>query len=274
MAFMSDRGRLPADDELPNAQAVREVFGTIRKAFGVLLRVTDEEGWKKIARERTEDLLTYLALARFDVRPVLGKLPQPLQRDVKEFFSNYTTACKQADEMLFSLGKAGVVDAACRDASVGKLLPDALYVHESALGVLPPLLRLYEGCARAYLGRVEGANIVKMHRSEFRVSYLSYPDFETDPHPALAGSVRVDLQTFRVKFRDYTSYANPPVLHRKETFLDGKHPWHVKFARLTRLEEQKGLYEDGSRIGTREGWNRVLREKGYLLRGHRVVRAK
>lgn len=274
MNFVGGRGRLPADDEIPNAQALRETFGTIRKAFRVILRVTDEQRWKDISAERAEDLLIYLALARFDRRAPFGRLPRPLQRDVKDFFATYSAACKTADEMLFSLGKPGVIDTACRSSEVGKLLPEALYVHESALDSLPLPLRLFEGCARAYIGRVEGANLIKLHRSEFKVSYLSYPTFEEDPHPALSESVRVDLQTFRVKFRDFTTYANPPILHRKEAFLASDHPWHEKFARLTRIEEQKGLYEETSRIGSRNGWNEVLESKGLRLRGHRLIRTE
>jgi DNA phosphorothioation-associated putative methyltransferase len=272
IAFVGDRGRLPADDEIANARELHEVFGSTRKAFRIILRVTDEERWKQVARERAEDLLIYLALARFDQRAPFGKLPRPLQRDVKEFFSGYASACKEADELLFSLGRPGVVDAACRNSSIGKMLPGALYVHESAVESLPPLLRLFEGCARAYIGRVNGANVIKLSRSQFRVSYLSYPDFEMDPHPALAASVRVDLQTFRVKSRDFTGYINPPILHRKEAFLTPDHPWHDKFALLTRVEEQKGLYQETSRIGTRDGWNEVLAAKGYCLKGHRLVR--
>jgi len=35
-------------------------------------------------------------------------------------------------------------------STIGKLLPNALYVHRDALDSLEPLLRVYEGCARAY----------------------------------------------------------------------------------------------------------------------------
>ncbi|MCP4548491.1 MAG: hypothetical protein GY835_18705 [bacterium] len=42
--------------------------------------------------------------------------------------------------------------AACREAPVGKHTPTALYVHQSALTRLPPALRIYEGCARAFVG--------------------------------------------------------------------------------------------------------------------------
>ena len=49
------------------------------------------------------------------------------------------------------------------------------------------------------------------------------------------------------------------------------HPLHADFARLTRLEEAKGLYADPARIGTRDGWEAVLAAKGLRLSGHRLV---
>jgi DNA phosphorothioation-associated putative methyltransferase len=138
---------------------------------------------------------------------------------------------------------------------------------------LPSVLRVFEGCARGYIGRVEGANIIKLNRREPKISYLTYPDFFEDPHPALVSSLSVHLQTFRLKTRDYSGYRNPPILHRKETFLSADDPRFAKFARLTRIEEKHGLYEDVSRIGTQEGWNAALKAKGLRLKGHRVTRA-
>jgi DNA phosphorothioation-associated putative methyltransferase len=100
---------------------------------------------------------------------------------------------------------------------------------------------------------------------------LGYPAFEDDPHPALAQSLSVHLQTFRVRTRDYSDFRNPPILHRKETFLPAEHPSHAKFARLTAAEESKGLLDEGSRIGTRNQWQQMLAEKGLALRGHRLI---
>ena len=78
MNFVGDRGRLPADDELPNTQVLCEVFGSIRRAFRVVLQVIEKERWDQVAQERAKDLLIYLALARFDHRPAFGKLPRAL----------------------------------------------------------------------------------------------------------------------------------------------------------------------------------------------------
>jgi DNA phosphorothioation-associated putative methyltransferase len=176
------------------------------------------------------------------------------------------------NDRLIRLASAESVDEACRRSAVGKLLPTALYVHRTALASLDPLLRVYEGCARAYLGTLDGANLIKLHRHSGKISYLSYPDFETDPHPALRRSVKLSLRTRKIDCFDYAASANPPVLHRKETFLVSDHPLHAKFARLTQQEDKHGLLDDSSAIGTREGWSSRLAERGFALKGHRLVK--
>lgn len=191
---------------------------------------------------------------------------------MRAFFSTYRHACKLANDLLFSAGKLDAVNEACIKSPVGKLTPEALYVHTSALSLLPPVLRIYEGCARAYIGAVEGANVVKMSRRKAQVSYLYYPDFERDPHPALIGSLVVPLTSFSVRYQDYADSQNPFILHRKEAFISADHPLRGKFARLTEQEERAGLYEEPQSIGTRSGWQRVLDNKGFRLAGHRLLR--
>ena len=48
------------------------------------------------------------------------------------FFCSFTTACRLANDLLFRAGSAEAVDNACRQSPVGKLLPNALYVHRTA----------------------------------------------------------------------------------------------------------------------------------------------
>jgi DNA phosphorothioation-associated putative methyltransferase len=247
-------------------------FGSLKRAFALVRRVTGEAEWEALRQRRTEDLLVYLALARFRRRPALGQLPPTLRADLRAFFGTYTKACQRADELLFKAGDPAAVDDACRRSPVGKLLPDDLYVHRSALEHLGPLLRIYEGCGRAYLGEVEGANLIKIHRRSGKLSYLAYPDFETDPHPALLRCVRLSLRTRQLDCYDYGQSDNPPVLHRKETFLCPDHPLYAKFARLTAQEERHGLLSSTATIGTRSGWVERLRERGFRLQGHRLVR--
>jgi DNA phosphorothioation-associated putative methyltransferase len=258
--------------EFPGAQTVIERFGSLKRAFAAVQRITGPETWEAIARRRREDLLVYLALARFRKRPAFSLLPLTLQRDMKAFFGTYTRACAEADVLLFKAGEEGAIDEACKRATVGKLLPDDLYVHRNALDSLEPVLRIYEGCGRAYLGEVEGANVVKIHRRSGKLSYLVYPGFEDDPHPALLRCVKLNLRTRQIECYDYSESANPPVLHRKETFLPPSDPLRAKFARLSAQEEKHGLLDDPSGIGTRDGWARRLSDRGFTLKGHRLVK--
>ena len=197
MAAIAEFGRLPESDEFLQSGELVARFGSAKRAFALVRRVTGTAEWDAIHHRRREDLLIYLALARFRNRPPVGQLPRTLQRDMRAFFGAYTKGCREADELLFRAGNADAIDEACQRSPIGKLLPDDLYVHRSALDSLEPLLRVYEGCGRAYLGEVEGANVIKIHRRSGKLSYLVYPEFDNDPHPALQRSIRINLRTRR-----------------------------------------------------------------------------
>lgn len=73
----------------------------------------------------------------------------------------------------------------CQQSLIGKKLPNALYVHISAIENLdPPLRQHYEKFSQIIATGMEGANIIKFHSDRPKISYLFYPDFDTDPHPA------------------------------------------------------------------------------------------
>lgn len=273
MEFVARRGRLPVEDEFSLAPAVAERFGSVRRAFDVVRRVTGPDHWDRIREERAKDLLVYIALGKFDGRPKFSSLPTDLRNDIKGFFSTYRWACERSDELLFSVGKPKIVADACRASAVGKLTPSALYVHASAFPLVSDVLRIYEGCARRLVGAVPDSNLVKLHHDGPHISYMSYPDFDRDPHPALSESYFVDLQTFRIKYRSYRESTNPPILHRKEEFVAPDHPCLAKFEALTRQEEKYGLYDCPERIGTKEFWDGMLVERGLRYSGHRLLRA-
>jgi len=274
MQFVADRGRLPQDGECAGLESVAETFGSVRRAFAVIKRVTGTEQWDEIRRERTEELLLQLALDRFGGRPRFSELPVDLQRDVREFFSSYKAGCERADRLLFSVGDIELVDQAIAQSAIGKRTGNGLYVHVDWLHALSLRLRVYEGCARAYLGSTEGANVVKLHRGTPRVSYLTYPQFESEPHPALQESFLVKLGALDVSYRNYAASDNPPILHRLEDLVGTTDDRYERFARLTKQEERWGLYDDPQTIGTRMGWEAVLEDKGAEYRGRRLIRRR
>lgn len=274
MGFIADRGRLPESEELAETTAIASAFGSLRRAFLIIRRVTGEEQWTQITSDRADDLLVHLALMKFDGRPKVSELPPDIQLDVKAFFGTYRKACNSADALLFGLGDMELVSSACASAAVGKKLPTALYVHRTALALLPPMLRAYEGCARQFIGQVEGATLIKLHRDKPKVSYLGYPEFDKDPHPALSWSVTVNLRSFRVRRRRFDGSDNPPILHRKELFVGPTYPRRGTFERLTKQEERWGLLNAPSSIGRRTAWQDLLESMNIWVRGHRLSRRK
>ncbi len=154
----------------------------------------------------------------------------------------------------------------------GKRLPGAVYVIDPGDDPrIPSLLRITAAELRKRLDIGAEFNLLKFHTVSPKISFLAYPDFEKNPHPALSESVIVDLVTGKTRRDDYRARANPPILHRKETFLPPEHPLHGKFAKLTRQEEAAGLLDDTARIGFRINWERILSEKGLGFKGHRLV---
>lgn len=270
--YFTEHGRLPRAGELVDEADLRDIFGTAKAAWAVIRRVTGDEPWDRIRNDRSADLLVYLALARFGRRPRLSQLEPSLQTDLRDLFGSYKAACAQGDRLLFAVGDPDRVAAAARSSSIGKCLPSAFYVHVDALDELVPVLRVYEGTARALVGQVDEATIVKLHLDRPAVSYLSYPDFDTDPHPALDSGYIVRLDRLTVEHRNYSGHRNPPVLHRKELFLLPEDQRRARYARLTRQEERAGLFARPSRIGLRDGWRGELAQLGLTHRGHRLVR--
>jgi DNA phosphorothioation-associated putative methyltransferase len=272
IGFFESRGRLPHPEELENSPKVVDTFGSIPRAFRVVRNATGEMPWNEIEDQRTDDLLVYLALQRFRKRPKLSGFPLELRHDIKAFCGNYTAACAEADHLLFSAGKSDLVSASTKTTDFGKLTPEALYFHDDALDRLPPILRALEGCARIFIGEVEGANLIKIDRQRPKISYLSYPDFDEVAHPTLAFSVVIWLDTMVAKFYDFSRRSNPPILHRKETFVPADYPDRERFAKLTRQEEKRGLL-DRDTIGTLRGWEKLLDEEGFKVGGHVLRKA-
>ena len=154
----------------------------------------------------------------------------------------------------------------------GKRLPTAVYVYRGEEGALgPELSKLLDQCVIA-ADIPESCNVLKFSTTDFQVSFLAYPGFFDDPHPALHESIRLDLATGRVKRFRYVDSPNPPILHRKETFLPSEHPDVPRFSAMTTAEEKAGLFENPRSIGFKLNWERLLAEKGLSYEGHSLIR--
>lgn len=154
---------------------------------------------------------------------------------------------------------------------VGKKLPSAFYIHVSALESLAKELLMYERQARQHLGRGVPFTLLKFQFDKPYISYLHYPNFEQEAHPALAASTQVHVYSGDLDYRDYSQRSNPPILHRKETFVSLDHPRYIEFATLTRQQEALGLFKESRTIGTLKGWQQALAKQGLEIHEHALA---
>ncbi len=204
----------------------------------------------------------------------MAHMPRRTQRDIKTFFGSYKQACETADALLFEAGNANTIDQACRESRTGRLTSNALRLHRDAVPLLSPILRIYEGCARAYVGSMDDMNIVKLHRFSGKVSYLSCDDFEREAHPAITSTVKLSLRTLRLDYFDHSESENPLLLDQKEIMVVGEHPSRSKFERLSKQEFNHRLLDESTDMRSRRQWQESLGMLGFHLRGHRLVAAK
>ena len=153
-----------------------------------------------------------------------------------------------------------------KNIPVGKQLPDAVYIHESAIDTLPKKLGAHFAQTIIELGlEDENWNILKFLKRDHKVTLLNYPGFLKDAYPSLHTSYTVDFGQKKFRKADYSKSDNPPILHRKETFVKTDHPDIPTFQDITAEGEAIGLYEKTSRIGFKQNWERLIKSKGYFL---------
>lgn len=154
----------------------------------------------------------------------------------------------------------------------GKKLPEALYVHKDCLlqshGSLFNLISVLQNSQ----SQLENYNVLKFFTSEFKVSFLLYPEFFVEPHPELKRAIHICLASGKIKKFNYEGSDNPPILHRKEEFLKKPHPSIKMFRALTLAEEIEGLYENTSIIGFKRNWQLILDSKGLFYEGHKLLK--
>lgn len=156
--------------------------------------------------------------------------------------------------------------------SVGKKLPDAVYIHKDALSSLNiDLVNEIKRVSSLYAEEFTW-NIVKLFKRDHRVSFLNYPQFFDESFPTLHSSLTVDLVRNTARKTSYAKSENPPILHRKEAFLPVHHP-HFDVARKITLEaEELGLFDNPKKIGFRKYWEQLIADKGYGLVTGRLVK--
>ena len=124
LEFFLARGRFPEKSELNGLSEIENRFGSLNRAVGVVRQVINIEDWAQTERERVEDLLIYLGLAKFGRRSPLSQLPKDIKLDVKAFFGKSLGAMlteigvkKEVPDDLLALIKRDIAIAKHRESN-------------------------------------------------------------------------------------------------------------------------------------------------------------
>lgn len=149
---------------------------------------------------------------------------------------------------------------------LGKQLPTAIYLHRSALeGVLSKSLSHLVYSQIKSLNITETWNVLKLYKRDFKITLLDYPDFDTYAYPALHTSITIDIEEQTKRKANYQNSENPPILHRKETFVLANYPLIETFKAITAEGEDIDLYKNTKTIGFKQQWQKLIKRKAYQL---------
>jgi DNA phosphorothioation-associated putative methyltransferase len=274
-----DLGRPPANSEFEFSDRVRVVAGSHTRAFAALREHYGSEIFDYARKARLGDLLVYFALGLFEKRKPYRRMPEGLQRDVKAFFGAYTQALQHARDLLFSVGDADNIAQACYSAheilGCGDLAEGhSLTIHSSCLNLLPPVLRVYVGCATQLYGDIDRVDLVKIHMRSGKVSLMRYDDFENKPVPELIERIKIKLREQDIDFFDYTGEYVPQPLYLKSRVVPHDFP---NFAKQLEFDEALVNLElfDFSGFGpSRETFYRTLADNGYSVKAFSIAPLK
>lgn len=156
---------------------------------------------------------------------------------------------------------------------LGKKVLNNIYWHYSLTDAQESEMQQIVKAAEilAHLNPGHDYNVIKYDGKSSSLSLLWYPNFFEEPFPALETSFRIDLATQRVEKRNYQTSLNPPILHRKELLLGSDSPNIGQFKQLTETAEQLGLFENPIKIGFKQTWDALIRDKGFQIIDYQFV---
>lgn len=159
------------------------------------------------------------------------------------------------------------------ETDIGKVVARDAYFHVSLLERLPEAMRhsVEVGISLTRLMAGSDFNVIRLSLSMSDMSLLDYPRFFDEAFPVLHRSWSIDLNQKTYRYRSYESSINPPILHRKELLIAHDHPHRKAFKELTDAAEQIGLFDDPPRIGFRQTFEALIKQRGYRLAEHALI---
>jgi DNA phosphorothioation-associated putative methyltransferase len=214
---MVELGRVPEEVEYNKIEEIKKITGSLNKARNMFIDRYGIDTLQETFQIRRNDILVYLALSNFKQKVPLKSLSTSLQRDIKTFAISYANGLKESRELLFSIGNPQLISKLCNETKMGLLDEQALYIHNSLLPKLDPILRIYIGCGSLLYGDINSADIIKIHKLSGKVTLLKYDDFSNKEEPILQMRIKVDLRNQKIDFFDHSR--NNQELQNKQDYL-------------------------------------------------------
>ncbi len=202
-------------------------------------RETDVDDAQLFINEK-EDLLVYLALARFRSENVVSNLPDEIQNSVKQYLGSFLKAVSLSKKLLFTTGNKAEIIELCEDAPAGMNDDESFYIHSSAVHKLDVTLRVFIGMAGIFYGDINNSDIIKLHKNSIKISFYDYDDFNK-ALPELHSRIKIDLAKQQMNYYNHRSKKNQQLLYIKEEYVLETHPEYQNWKTLSETLKAKGL---------------------------------
>lgn len=267
-------GRVPERDEATDCNNVIRLAGSPLRLFELIAKDRELSDFDRSAEERRNDLIVEFALAEFGERLIFKYFPRSLQTDIKCLFGGYARLREAAKSALYSISEVDLIHESCSemaDEEVGYLFGDhSLQLEKALIMKLPPILRIYVGCAERLFGSLDNVDLVKIHIQSGKVSFMTYDDFEGRPVPDLLERVKVMLWHRKVEFFDYIGEFEPVPLFMKSMYLSDDNEIYQDQAVFDGLLLKSRLFDFAQNPPTRKAFYESLRANNLIINGYEL----
>ena len=245
-------GRFPEPYELNNLRLLAQSI-TYRRALRLVLANFDQSLLARAAETRSSEILLFFAARQFSKRAPYRELEPRLRTDIRYFFGDYKSANDSALSLLVEASDPGKIRHACEKAAsdgLGWLENDShcLQLHISLVERLPAVLRAYVQCGQILWDNVGDFQLVKIHVSSGKLTFLQYQDFDTAAIPVLTRRIKINIRQLDYDIFDYDppQYPPPPLLF-KSRYLHEDLPGYAEQLEFDEKLEAAGITEEGFR---------------------------
>lgn len=240
-------GRAPDKDEIENLAELEALAGSLNKAFRITQSRFDIREFELARAARTSDILVLLAMQQFEKRKPYRHLEAGLQRDIRAFFGDYTSARDLAKQALFEIGNVEAIDRVCREAAEKGLgwleESQSLQLHISLIERLPMALRIYVSCATVLCGDISTFDLVKIHIRSGKVTLLKFDDFGNSPLPRLIQRVKVKLRDQDMDIFTYGAEYPSTLLYGKSRFINEEYSHYAEQLAFEEALQGLGIFD-------------------------------